>query len=248
MEFLSWLFFCLSPFALFCSEDGNGLILCPIFIVLGFVFKCAGSNISGTPTVRVKVNPQDFWEWHYKDRMRNTLAQKDTISDGLMALEDKEARSWATTICGYHNAPVPSEGRQEEIARSNGVITEKMAKERAAKKDRIQIGKYFLLKELEEKYYGKRFGKNGRGERHCYPWIKIKDDRYKIRLSNGHLIGNTLIEFDYKMSLRAIWDSLSIQEKEQATKWIKEYEEKLLEQIRFYIEDGRDFRSVGVEF
>ena len=248
MESLSWIFFCLSPFALFCSEDGNGLILCPVFIMLGFIFKWIGNNGSGTPTAVVKVEPQEFWEWHYKDRMRSTLAQKDTINDGLMALKDKEARRWATTICGYHNAPVPSEGRQEQIARSNGVITEQMVKEKAVNKDRIQIGKYFLLKELEEKYYGKRFGKSGRGERCYYPWTKIKDDCYKIKLSDGHSINEKWIELDYKMSLREIWGSLSGQEKAQATEWIKEYETKLLERIDNYIKEGHDFYSVGVEF
>lgn len=132
MEFLSWLFFCLSPFALFCSENGIGLLLCPVFIALGFLCKSAGNYIGGSPVV--KIEPQNFWEWHYKDRMSSTLAQKESICDELMAHRDKEARSWATTICGYHNAPVPSEAKQEQIARSNGVITDKMVKEKELKK------------------------------------------------------------------------------------------------------------------
>lgn len=247
MESLSWIFFCLSPFALFCSEGGSGMILCPIFIILGFIFKWVGNN-SGTPRAVVKIDPQKFWEWHYKDRMRNTLAQKDTIRDGLMALKDKEARDWATTICGYHNAWVPPEEKQEQIARANGVITEQMVKEKTVNKDRIQIGKYFLLKELEEKYYGKQFGKNGNGETCCFPWIRIKDDRYKIKLSDGHSINEKWIELDYKMSLRSIWGSLSEQEKAQATKWIEEYEEKLLKHINVYIESGRNFSGVDIEF
>jgi hypothetical protein len=144
MGYLSWLFFCLSPFALFCSEDGNGLILCPVFIILGFVFKWIGNNSNGTPTAVVKVEPQKFWEWHYKDRMRSALSQKDSISDNLMAYKDKEARRWATTICGYHNAWVPPEEKQEQIARANGVITEQMVKEKTVNKDRIQIGKMVL--------------------------------------------------------------------------------------------------------
>ena len=112
MEYLSWLFFCLSPFALFCSEDGNGLILCPIFIILGFVFKWIGNNNS-TPTAVVKVEPQKFWEWHYIDAIHKGRS-------------DSEAREWATTICGYHNAWVPSEGKQEQIARANNIVTDKM--------------------------------------------------------------------------------------------------------------------------
>lgn len=130
MDYLSWLFFCLSPFALFCSEDGNGLILCPIFILLGFVFKFIGGNIDNTPTATVKIEPQSFWEWHYKDRMRSMYVQKDLGDEGRMAIHDREARQWATTICGYHNAWVPPEAKQEQIARENGVITEQMLKQK----------------------------------------------------------------------------------------------------------------------
>lgn len=248
MEYLSWLFFCLSPFALFCSGGGKGLILCPIFILLGFVFKLIGGNIDGTPTETVKIEPQNFWEWHYKDRMRSTLTQKDSINDGLMALKDKEARDWATTICGYHNAWVPPEGKQEQIARKNGVVTDQMLKERAVKNDRIQIGKYVLLMELAEKYDGKQFGKTGRGERCCFPWIKMKEDLHKIKLSDERPINVKLIEYDYKMSLRAIWDNLPPEEKSETIRWIKEYEEQLLKLVNDYIEDGIHFNSVNMDF
>lgn len=248
MKFLSWLFFCLSPFALFCSEGGNGLILCPVFIVLGFIFKWFDKKINGTPTAVIKIEPQKFWEYHYKDRMRSTIAQKDTISDGLMALKDKEARDWATKISGYHNTWVPPEAEQEQIARENGVVTEQMAKERTANKNRIQIGKYFLLKELSEKYYGRRFGKREQGDYCCYPWRRIKDDLYRIKLADGHAINEKWIELDYNMNIREIWDSLSEQEKAIAIKWIKEYEEKLLELINIYIKEGRNFCTVGIDF
>lgn len=247
MELLSWLFFCLSPFALFCTESGGGLILCPVFIILGFIFKYVGSNISDTPTAVVKVEPTEFWEWHYKDRMRSTLAQKDTINDGLMALKDKEARDWATTICGYHNAWVPPEAAQEKIARSNGVITVQMVKENASKKDRVQIGKYFLLKELAKMYSGKQFG-TGIGGKYCCPCTIIKNDLHKVKLSNRREINENLIEYDYKMSLRAIWDNLPKEEKSETVSWIKKYEDQLIKQINIYIEDERHFDSVDVDF
>lgn len=131
MESLSWIFFCLSPFALFCSEGGNGLILCPVFIILGFVFKWIGNNSGGTPTAVVKVEPQEFWEWHYKNRIRKTLDNRDSISDRKMASDDKGAREWATAMCGYHNVWIPPQEEQERIARENGVITNKMLEERA---------------------------------------------------------------------------------------------------------------------
>lgn len=233
MEFLSWLFFCLSPFALFCSEDGNGIILCPVFIILGFIFKYAGNN-SGKPTAVVKIEPQNFWEWHYKDRMRSTLAQKDSISDGLIALKDKEARSWATAICGYHNAWVPPEEKQEQIARANGVVTEQMVKEKSAKKDRIQIGKYFLMCKLEEKHHSTKIGKGGR-ENCCFPSMYIEEDKDKIRSSDDRFISDYWAKSKYNKSISEIWESLSEEEKNQATKWIEEYEEKLIQQCNEYV-------------
>ena len=236
MEYLSWLFFCLSPFALFCSEDGNGLILCPIFIILGFVFKYAGSIFCNntTPRAVVKVEPKEFWEWHYKERMRNTIAQKDSISDGLMAYKDKEARSWATTICGYHNAPVPSEGMQEQIARENGVTTEKTVKSNKINKDRIQIGKYFLMNELEERYRSTKIGKGGR-ENCCFPAMYIEEDKYKINSSDGMFISDQWAKDKYNKSISEIWSGMSEEEKNKAMKWIKEYEAKLMEQCNEYV-------------
>ena len=227
METLSWIFFCLSPFALFCSESGNGLILCPVFIILGFIFKWVGSNSGNTTQATVKVKPQEFWEWQYKNRIRNTLAEKDSISDGLMAYKDQEARSWATTICGYHNAWVPPEVTQEEIARANGVITEKMIKERNEKKDRIQVGKHILMNELMDKYATTRVSK---GVRNLYysPKTRIKKDLDKIKTSNNRYITEYWAYDKYKKSIKEIWNSLSEEEKSQATRWVEEYERQLI--------------------
>lgn len=246
MGFLSRLFFWLSPFALFCSEDGSGLILCPVFIVLGFVFKWAGNN-GGTTKLVVKVEPEKFWKWHYEDRMRSTLAQKDSISEGLMALKDREARSWATTICGYHNAWVPPESEQEQIARSNGVITEQMIKEKAERKNRIQIGKFFLMGELMEKYSSTMIGKGGR-ERCCFPKMEIKRDIYKIKTSNGRLIGDYWTKSEYNKSIREIWESLSEEERDQAKRWIEEYERKLIEKVYEYVEGKCYAVNVKMDF
>ena len=242
MEFLSWLFFCLSPFALFCSEDGNGLVLCPVFIILGFIFKYAGNNIGGTPTAVVKVEPQKFWEWHYKDRMRNTLAQKDSISDGLMAAKDKEARDWATTICECHNAWVPPEGTQEQIARANGVVTEKMIKQRTEKKDRIQIGKYFLLQKLKAEYENKQI--NGITYRSGFPEMVIDGDCRKIKLSNGRSIDEWNVKRAYNKSIIEMYESLSEQEKNQVIEWTREYAIKLYKSIK----ECRYFYGVDMDF
>lgn len=247
MEFLSWLFFCLSPFALFCSEGGDGLILCPVFLILGFVFKFAGSNIGGAPTVTVEVEPQKFWEYHYKDRMRSTLAQKGTINEGLVALKDKEARNWATTICGYHNAWVPPEGQQEQIARACGVTTEKMIKKSNEKKDKIQVGKYVLMNELMEKYDTTRVGKGGMSP--CYyPKSRIKKDIDKIKTSNDRYITEYWAYDKYKKSIKEIWNSLSEEEKNQSTRWVEEYERRLINVAREYAEKKRNNDNIDMDF
>lgn len=223
MEGLSWIFFCLSPFALFCSESGNGMILCPVFIILGFIFKYAGS-IGSTPRATVKVEPQKFWEWHYKDRMRSTFAEKDSIGEHLMSYRDKEARHWATTICGYHNALVPPEGKQEQIARACGVITEQMIKEKTIKKDRIQIGKYFLMDRLLFKYE----------DGDIQATRRIKEDMKKITISHHAGADDWYVKSEYGITGRDMWKDLSAEEKEQVVEWVKEYEQKLIEAIRYY--------------
>ena len=240
MGFLSWLFFCLSPFALFCSEDGNGLILCPVFIILGFIFKYAESNIGDTPTAVVKVEPQKFWEWHYKDRMRSVYVQKDLGKEKLMAAHDQEARRWATTICGYHNAWVPPESAQEQIARANGVVTEKMIKENAIKKDRIQIGKFFLMRELKLKYDN---GKTWRERK------EIEKDMNKIRISGRLGAGDFYVKQEYGKTVSEMWETLSLDEKQQSENWVKEYEEKLIMAIKDYEEnDDYMIRPIKMDF
>ena len=247
METLSWIFFCLSPFALFCSENGNGLILCPIFIILGFVFKWAASNSGNITQVTVKVKPQEFWEWQYRNRIRDTLAEKDSINDGLMAYKDQEARSWATTICGYHNAWVPPEATQEEIARANGVITEKMIQERNEKKDRIQVGKHILMNELMEKYDTTRVSK---GVRNLYysPKTRIKKDLDKIKTSNNRYITEYWAYDKYKKSIKEIWNSLSEEEKNQATRWVEEYERQLINMASEYATGNRYDDNIKMDF
>ena len=241
MEFLASMFFIMSPFVLFCSESGNGLILAPICLILGFVCKWIDE---GGLEPKNKVQPKDWWAENYKQEVARLLHSGAKGNP----YTDKQARKFADYITRINKCPMPSDEEKERIAKDFGIVTEKMKKEENIKHDRIQIGKYFLLKELREKYHGKRFGNNGRGERCCYPWTIIKDDLYKIRLSDGHSINEAWIELDYKKTLREIWDGLSEQEKEQATKWIKEYEERMLKQIEDYIEGGRDFRSVHVDY
>ena len=131
MSGLSSMFFVLAPFALFCSEDGNGLLLCPVFIALGFLLKHIENKKSNATQLVVKVDSRKFWEWHYDKRVSSTLSNKESLGDLSIAIKDDEARTWATSMCRYHNAWIPPEEEQERMARERGFITKKMMKERA---------------------------------------------------------------------------------------------------------------------
>lgn len=227
MESLSWIFFCLSPFALFCSEDGNGLILCPTFIILGFVFKWIGNVSIGASKNVVKVKPSEFWECHYKRFISSTLAQKETIGDYLMSYKDKEARDHATTMCRYHNAWIPPEVTQEQIARASGVITEQMVEE----KDRIQFGKYYLM--------GKTIKFFEEGMETCdvvtIEWrelSRIVEELKHLRNEITYVGIRSISEFKFKEKFGTyeadeVWNTvLSQKERSEAKKWAKEYMER----------------------
>lgn len=239
MKTLSWMFFCLSPFALFCSGNGTGLILCPTFIILGFVCKWAANNRSNASKVVVKLEQKEFWKWHYYDRMRSTLANKDSICDESMAYKDKEARSWATTVCRYHNAWVPSDAAQEEIARSYGVITEQMIKENKVKKDRIQIGKYFLMSKLLLEYE----------DRNMRVRSRVREDMKKIKLSDHGGADDWFVKREYGKTVEEMWGSLTLEEKNEALEWAKEYEKRLIQAVRDY-EEQIEFtvRPINMDF
>ena len=247
MESLSWMFFCLSPFALFCSAD-DGLLLCFLFIILGFVFKWRNSNKGSIPRITIKVEPQNFWEYHYKDRINATLAQKESIRDELLALKDEEARKWATAICGYHNAWIPPEDTQEQIARANGVVTKRMIKQQVEESDRIQIGKYFLLQKLKAEYENKRIGDGINERRNTYkngfPEAIIDGDCRKIKLSNGRSVDEWDVKHIYNKSITEMYECLSEQEENQVIEWTREYAIKLHKSIK----EGKYFYSVDMDF
>ena len=246
MRYLSWMFFCLAPFGLFCSESGNGLILCPIFIILGFVFKWLENNSSKTPKAIVKVEPRKFWEWHYKSFIGNWGVNYD-----------KDARKWATYVAQSHNCWVPPEEEQERIARENGIITyeirieeenkrkekeaiEKKRKEEEDNKwDRLQVGKYYLMWKLMNKYKRTMFGKKGKGNTCYFPDMTIERTLSCFRFADDGCVGDYGSKGKFNKTCKEMWEtSLTYEEKKEATKWIKEYEERLLREINDYIEKG----------
>lgn len=233
MNDFSKLFFWLAPFGLFCSRVVNGFVLCAIFIILGFVFKWIEDNVN-----TIKIDPKELWELRYKDRMRYVVWEKASISDEVMAREDKEARGWATAVCDCHGAWIPPKETQEEIARAYGVVTEQMVKEKAEKKDRIQIGKYYLMRELKLKY-----------EKTWYIRKEIEKDMRKIKMSYHSDADDWSVEKRYGKTIKEMWGTFSPEEKQRATDWIKEYEKKLTVAIRDY-EERKSFvvQSVNMDF
>ena len=223
MEYLSWLFFCLSPFALFCSDGGNGLILCPIFIILGFVFKWINE---GGLEPKIKVKPQDWWETNYKINM----------AQGRGHEASKGIADWSTNV---NYCPMPTEEKKERIARSMGVITPQMKYDEEDRWNRIQVEKYRLMEALYEKYknktisspdyvVGKRIG------RVCYPYMYIDGSK---RVLKNH------IEV-YRWNKDPWSATPSEDEKNEAKKWIEEYEERLLKEINDYIENDIDMPTI----
>lgn len=41
---LSTMFFILTPFGFFCTENGTGLITGPVFLIIGIILKCIERN------------------------------------------------------------------------------------------------------------------------------------------------------------------------------------------------------------
>ena len=109
MEGLAFVFFGTAPFALFCSESGNGIILCIVFLILGGICKWIAN---GGLEPKIKVEPKDWWETNYKLNMAQGRGHK--IS--------KDLADYTTTINRF---PMPSEEKKEEIARAMGAITPK---------------------------------------------------------------------------------------------------------------------------
>ena len=233
MESLSWIFFCLTPFGFFCTENGTGLITGTVFLILGFVFKWLGNNSGGEPTAKVKVEPQKFWECHYMD----------SINGGGI---DQNARTWATTVARAHNCPIPSEAEQERIARRNGIVTEKMKQQEKDKWDRIQVGKCYLMQELEKKYknnFAQKIDENNsnKNRRMAYPSLYIEASTRALQfddIGTNYVAGyNTFHRF--KKNVDEMWNTeLSFNEKVEAKKWVEEYENRMLKEINDYIEKG----------
>ena len=219
MEYLSWLFFSISPFALFCSEDGNGLILCPVFVVLGFICKWAANQSRKKPRGIVKLEPQEYWEWHFKQRLN------EKIHPNLNSTNTPEmARDWANQMCIYHGVGYPSDERFEQICKEMGLKTKKVKDNEDEEYDRIQSGKYYLLD---------RFEKIPRT-----PWDRIniiKMEKKKLYFKKtGHCygVGDIQIWSRFNKDTDEMWNVLTQEERDEATKWFEEWKNNAIKNAK----------------
>lgn len=134
MKDIGVIFFIMTPFGYLCTRNNTGLITGTIFLILGLVCYNWDKIADDTPTIKIPNN--EFWEYHYKDAVDSR--------------GDTGARDWATTICGYHNAWVPPESRQEQIAQQvlhpKGIKTDVEKRRIEDRIDRLQFAKWYTLK------------------------------------------------------------------------------------------------------
>lgn len=234
MAFFSTMFFFAAPFALFCSGGGNGLALCSIFIILGFVCRWLGGGNIGKP--KLKVSPNEFWETNYGI----------SLAKGS---KDEDARAWATTMCRINSCRIPTDEEQEEIAQKRGVVTEAMKREKTDPIDRLQFGKYYLFEKEIQKCAQKKMGK---------PWeeysklFDLEDAMgeclHLIRYTGfNDSIGTFSLRLEKKFGEKdadVVWNTLlSEEERTEAERWVKECIERIKEEEEFKKNGGYLFRG-----
>lgn len=228
----------MSPIALLCSKNGDGIVLFLIFIILGLICLWLGK---GGLDPKVRVKKDDWWEEMYMSRLGQNAARKEKPD----ARDDKIARDIANWSAGNMKCRMPSEEEKEQIARSMGVVTYKMIYDEEDRWNRIQVEKYRLMDKLYEKY--KEFG-----------WVKTEDYR-PGKLGTGRMC----CPYEYiKSSKRFLKEHISVwygnqdpwtatpsfEEKNIAREWIEEYEQRLIREVNDYIEKGIPFKTINYHY
>ena len=105
MNYLGTMFFILTPFGFFCTENGTGMITGITFLILGFLCKSIGNGAFKLSKKTVRVTPKNFWEYQYR-----TFRQR--------GLNDKNARDTANYITNINRYPIPLKDEMDKIART----------------------------------------------------------------------------------------------------------------------------------
>lgn len=234
MAYFSWLFFCIAPFALFCSGGGTGIIVCPVFILLGVLCRWianGGIERANTP----KLSNNEFWEITFIKRYRSMKNSDYKDFPDYMAAE--EAKGWADYITDCQGGYPVSAEKYEEIAKKYGIVTKKEYEIDAHRWDRVQMMKYYLMKKLSDKYRGIHKSKG------LIPSSIIDDEKDALYRANGYenvSYYGTPIYVNGKEYKPYYFDEELIKfipqdEIEEAQKWVDEYEQRLIKEMDDYL-------------
>ena len=116
------MFFILTPFGFFCTENGTGLITGTVFLLLGFLFRWIandGIERANAP----KVSSETFWRIHFTNRYSDTINKARGQRETFYYID--EAKEWADTVTRANGGIPPSNERFEEIAKEIGIETRK---------------------------------------------------------------------------------------------------------------------------
>lgn len=222
---MSWFFFILTPFGFFCAENGTGLITGTVFLILGFICKWIEN---GGLEPKIKVEPKDWWETNYRINMAQGRGHE--ASKGI-----------ADDTTRWNHCPMPSEEEKERIAKSLGVVTEKSKQDIREHWDRVQVGKYYLMTELIEKYEKYHWNVT---KLYPLPVEYIKASRNALEFVWDGRVGGFLTFSRFKKNDEEMWNSLSTEEKNEAREWVREYEERFVKEINDYLENGVEMPTI----
>ena len=221
MGYLSFMFFALSPFALFCSEDGNGIILFPVFLILGAICKWI-ANDGINEARKPKVSSEEFWTIHFLNHYNSWKGEEKAN------VTAENSKSWADQVARANGCVPPTDERYEQIAKEHGIKTRKVKQVEEDRWNRVQVEKYRLMEELEKKYGWIGFRSKDKKRTYC-PRLCIKPSKQALK---GFIKVDPLRNKDPWTAI------LSEDEKMEAKKWIEEYEERLLREMNDYLENG----------
>ena len=243
---LSTMFFILTPFGFFCTGNGTGLITGPVFLIIGFILKWVEEGGIERAS-RPKVSSEEFWTIQF-------LQHYNTWKDVKEAHNTAEgSKSWADQVTRANGGIPVSDERFEQIAKENGITTRKMQFANRARFNRIQLGKYYLMGKLIEKYkdWKKEPVKNSE-YKFAEPVRYIEASRKALKFATW-TYGLTaeerkVVDYGFTENNEEGFNKLSVEEKSVAEKWVSEYEARFLEEVHSYIETGVSMPTIDKHY
>lgn len=149
MEFLSTMFFILTPFGLFCTGNGTGLITGTVFLLLGFLFRWIADGGLERATA-TKVSSETFWRMHFTNRYYGSGNVTENLNRPYISPED--AKGWADDVTRANGGIPPSDERFEEIAKELGIETRKARLEKLRNDRLYALAVFSVLDDVKEQF------------------------------------------------------------------------------------------------